>query len=64
MMSDETFINKAVTYSHEVILKEGSRELVDGKHEFVCFRMINEHHHFKSEVFVVSELGEWECSTH
>ena len=63
-MSNETFVSEAVADSDEVILKEGSRGLVDGEHELVCFRMLNEHQHVKSDVFVVSEFGEWECSTH
>jgi hypothetical protein len=64
MMNDETFVSETVADSDKVILKEGSRGFVDGKHEFVCFRMINEHQNIKSEVFVVSEFGEWECCTH
>jgi hypothetical protein len=63
MMSNETFVSETVADSDEVILKEGSRGFVDGKHELVCFRMLNEHQHIKSEVFVVSEFGEWECGT-
>jgi hypothetical protein len=64
MMNNETFVSEAVADSDEVILKEGSRGFVDGEHELVCFRMLNEHQHIKSVVFVVSEFGEWECATH
>ena len=63
MMSNETFVSEAVADSDEVILKEGSCRLVDGEHEFVCFRMVNEHQHIKSDVYVVPQFGEWECST-
>ena len=42
-MNDETFVSETVADSDKVILKEGSRGFVDGEHEFVCFRMINEH---------------------
>jgi hypothetical protein len=62
MMSNETFVSEPVADSDEVILKEGSRGLVDCKHEFVCFRMVNEHQNLKSDVRDVFELGEWECS--
>ena len=63
MMSNETFVCEAVANSDEIILKEGSRGIVDGEHELVCLRMVNEHQHIKSDVFVVSEFGEWECGT-
>ena len=63
MMCDETFVCEAVADSDEIILKEGSRGLVDGEHELVCLRMLNEHQHFKSDVFIVSEFGERECGT-
>ena len=63
MMSNETFVSEAVANSNEIILKEGSRGLVDGEHKFLCLRMVNEHQHFKSDVCVVSEFGEWECGT-
>ena len=62
-MSNETFVCEAVADSDEIILKEGSRGLVDSEHELVCFRMVNKHQNFKSDVFVVSEFGEWECGT-
>ena len=63
MMNNETFISETVADSDEIILKEGSRGLFDGEHELVCFRIVNEHQHFKSDVCVVSEFGEWECGT-
>ena len=63
-MSDEIFVSEAVVDIDEIILKEGSCGFVDGEHELVCFRMVNEHQHIKSDVFVVSEFGEWECATH
>jgi hypothetical protein len=62
MMSNETFVSEPVADSDEVILKEGSCGLVDGKHEFVCFRMVNEHQNLKSDVRDVSEFAKRECS--
>jgi hypothetical protein len=64
MMSNETFVSEAVADSDKVILKEFSRGFVDSEHEFVCFRMVNEHQNIKSDVYVVFEFGEWECRTH
>jgi hypothetical protein len=63
MMSNETFVCEAVADSDEIILKEGSRGLVDGEHELLCFRMVNKHQHINSDVFVESEFGERECGT-
>ena len=63
-MSNETFVSEAIVDSEEIILKEDSRGLVDCMHIFVCLRVINEHQHFKSDVFVESKFGEWKCSNH
>jgi hypothetical protein len=49
-MSDETIVSEAAVDIDEIILKEGSCGLVDGKHEFGCLRMLNVYQNAKRDV--------------
>ncbi len=59
-MNKETFICEGITSSYEIILKEGSRRLVDSKHEFANFFKLNVRKQIKCYVSVISQFWNWE----
>jgi len=62
LISNETIIDETVLDSHDILLKENSHRLVQRKHKFVSFLMVNKHHDFEIEKFVTSKLSKREST--